>query len=489
MTHTETPPIDTILNTAPDRHIVVVGDVMLDKFIDGSVTRISPEAPIPILSINSENTMPGGAGNVVRNLSALGVKSTLIGISGQDGERDTLLSHLQPLNNTTIHLYPCNDRPTAIKIRYMANKQQILRVDNENPTPINAPTQKKLLDHYQTALATADAVILSDYGKGVLTDSFINTVITGARAKKIPVLVDPKGNDYSKYKGATLLTPNRNELHQATGMPTGSDQQIVGASHHIITTAGVDGVLATRSEQGMSWISTDITFHRPTTAIEVTDVSGAGDTVIAAVATAMACGSAPDACVHFANQCAGIVVSKLGTAVPYPSEIQNDPSQNHEPVSKIMSPSAVQKQADIWRARGLQIGFTNGCFDILHTGHLSLIEQAKSSCDRLILGLNSDASVQRLGKGDDRPINTEDSRATLLAALSHVDAVVIFNEDTPLNLINTIKPQILVKGADYTIETVVGAPEVQSWGGRVVLADLIEGKSTTGTLAKIRDKK
>ena len=489
MTDTDTNSIETLLSTAPNRHIVVVGDVMLDKFISGAVTRISPEAPIPVLSMNNTITMPGGAGNVIRNLSALGGKSTLIGISGQDGERDTLLSHLKPLAGTTIHLHPCTDRPTAVKIRYMANKQQILRVDNENPMPISADIESTLLEHYQNALDTADAVILSDYGKGVLTDSLMSTIIKKARAKKIPVLVDPKGNDYSKYKGATLLTPNRNELHQATGMPTGSDQQIVEAGNHLIVTSGVDGVLATRSEQGMSWITPDSTFHRPTTAVEVTDVSGAGDTVIAATAMAMACGSAPDACVHFANLCAGIVVSKLGTAVPHLSEIQNSTQTPYEPVSKIMSPSAIATQADIWRARGFNIGFTNGCFDILHTGHLSLIEQAKSSCDRLILGLNSDASVKRLGKGDDRPINTQDSRATLLSALSHVDAVVIFDDDTPLNLINTIKPHTLVKGADYTIDTVVGATEVQSWGGRVVLADLIAGKSTTNTIAKIRDKK
>ena len=489
MTQPHTDFIETILNTASQRHIIVVGDVMLDKFITGDVSRISPEAPIPILSMHSELSMPGGAGNVIRNLCALGVQSTLIGVSGQDSEREILLSHLQPLDNSTVHIHPCADRPTAVKTRYTAGKQQILRVDNENPAPITTAVEHSLLSHYQTALESANAVILSDYGKGVLTDTLISAVIAGAHAKNIPVLVDPKGNDYSKYKGATLLTPNRNELSQATGMPVQSDEQILQAGNHLMATTGVGGVLATRSEQGMSWITPDVTFHRPTTAIEVTDVSGAGDTVIAATAIAMACGNTPEACVQFANRCAGIVVSKLGTAVPYPSEIQNIPHKDAEPASKIMSPTAVQQQADIWRTRGLKIGFTNGCFDILHTGHLSLIEQAKTCCDRLILGLNSDASVKRLGKGDDRPINNQDSRAALLSALSHVDAVVIFDEDTPLDLINTIKPHTLIKGADYTIDTVVGATEVQSWGGRVMLADLIDGQSTTGTLAKIREKK
>ena len=484
---------DTLLTAIPDHHIVVVGDVMLDKFIGGSVTRISPEAPIPILSMQSELSMPGGAGNVIRNLSSLGAKTTLIGVTGQDNERDMLLSHLQSQSHTTIHLHPCGDRPTAVKTRYVADNQQILRVDNEKPMPIDTQVEKTLLSAVQNALENAHAIILSDYGKGVLTETLITAIIQSAQAKNIPVLVDPKGNDYSKYKGATLLTPNRNELSQATGMPTQSDQHISEASHHLITTAHVGGILATRSEQGMSWITPDIAFHQPTTAMDITDVSGAGDTVIAAVACAMACGHAPETCVHFANTCAGIVVSKLGTAVVYPADIENriqnesNPTNNHNPVSKIMSGSAVEQQSATWRTQGLNIGFTNGCFDILHTGHLSLIEQAKSACDRLILGLNSDASVKRLGKGDDRPINTEQSRAALLAALSHVDAVVIFHEDTPLNLINTIKPHTLIKGADYTIETVVGATEVQSWGGRVVLADLIDGQSTTGTIAKIRD--
>ena len=491
MTHTDTTSIDTILNTTADRHIVVVGDVMLDKFIGGKVNRISPEAPIPVLSMQSEISMAGGAGNVIRNVSSLGAQSTLIGVTGQDNERDILLSHLKPLPKATVHLHPCGDRPTAVKTRYTADNQQILRVDNENTIAITTDVEKTLLSAYKNAMNTENtsAVIISDYGKGVLTDTFIRAIISGAQDKNIPVLVDPKGNDYSKYKGATLLTPNRNELHHATQMPVRSDEQIVQACNHLMKTAGVEGILATRSEQGMSWVTPNITFHKPTTAVDITDVSGAGDTVIAAIAIAMACGSPPEACVHFANTCAGIVVSKSGTAVPYPSEIQARTENDYNRVSKIMSATAVCAQAETWRNRGFNIGFTNGCFDILHTGHLSLIEQAKTCCDRLILGLNSDASVKRLGKGDDRPINNEQSRAALLAALSHVDAVVIFDEDTPLNLINTIKPHTLIKGADYTIETVVGATEVQSWGGRVVLADLVAGKSTTDTLAKIRDKK
>ena len=480
--------MDTILNIIPSRHIVVIGDVMLDQFVQGHVSRISPEAPIPVLSMNSTISMPGGAGNVIRNLSALGAKSTLIAVSGNDNERNTLLSHLTPLNGVNIHLHACSDRPTAIKTRYVADNQQILRVDNENILPICSETEKQLLNAYIQSLSDAHCVIISDYGKGVLTDTFISAIIKHAQNNNIPVLVDPKGSDYTKYSGATLLTPNRKELQQATNMPVNSDEQIVQACSHLINNCSIDGVLATRSEQGMSWVSTDITFHRGTTAQEVTDVSGAGDTVIAAIACALSSSSPAESTVHFANTCAGIVVSKLGTAIAYPSEIQNSSANEYDRASKIMSKSAIETMANSWRSRGFSIGFTNGCFDILHTGHLSLIEQAKASCDRLILGLNSDASVKRLGKGDDRPINTEQSRAALLAALTHVDAVVIFDDDTPLDLINTIKPHTLVKGADYTIETVVGAKEVASWGGRVVLADLVAGKSTTSTLAKIRNQ-
>ena len=478
--------IASILENSANHHVVVLGDVMLDMFVQGHVSRISPEAPIPVLSMQKTVSMAGGAGNVIRNLSTLGVNSTLISVVGDDDERNVLLGHLQPLSNVHLDMLTAYDRPTTVKTRYISGNQQILRVDNEITSPIEKSLSDKVLERYKQSLEKADVIILSDYGKGVLTDDLIQEAICLAQDKQIPVLVDPKGDDYRRYRGATVLTPNRVELELATQMPVKTDEQVVQACTTLIETCGIYNVLATRSEQGMSWVCPNIAFHRATVAQDVADVSGAGDTVIAALACGLACGSSFEAIVHFANTCAGVVVSKLGTAVPHPEEILKKAPFDYERVSKVMTLSALNDLVEQWRGRGLSVGFTNGCFDILHTGHLSLIEQAKKSCDRLILGLNSDDSVRRLGKGEDRPINNENSRATVLSSIGNVDAVVIFDEDTPLNLINTIRPDVLVKGSDYTLQTVVGADEVASWGGRVLLADLIEGQSTTNTLAKIR---
>ncbi|MDX1738493.1 MAG: D-glycero-beta-D-manno-heptose 1-phosphate adenylyltransferase, partial [Alphaproteobacteria bacterium] len=287
--------------------------------------------------------------------------------------------------------------------------------------------------------------------------------------------------------GASYVTPNRLELSKASRLPTGNDVEVINAAQHLINSCGIAGVLATRSEEGMSLVSRDENpRHLPARAIEVYDVAGAGDTVIAAFAAGLAVDiSAPEAAA-LANVAAGVVVAKVGTAVAYPDEILSAAHADswQESESKVLSLDAAKSQVHRWRLKGKKVGFTNGCFDLLHPGHISLIEQAASHCDKLILGLNSDASVKRL-KGETRPMQSEIARATVLASLALVDMVVIFGEDTPLNIINSLKPDILVKGADYTVETVVGASEVMSWGGRVVLADLVDGQSTTNTIKKM----
>lgn len=300
-------------------------------------------------------------------------------------------------------------------------------------------------------------------------------------------MVDPKGTDFSCYRGASILTPNRQELSKASELPVCNDEEVINACHHIMDDCGVGGFLATRSEQGMSLISNKNEAHHLTArALEVFDVAGAGDTVIATFSAGVAAGLSMPESAWLANVAAGIVVAKVGTAVAYPDEIlssaHNDSWQEGE--DKVVSLDTAMQRAQRWRQKGLKVGFTNGCFDLLHPGHISLIEQSANHCDRLILGLNSDSSVKRL-KGESRPVQSEVSRATVLAALAKVAMVVIFSEDTPLDLINSLKPDILVKGADYTVDTVVGASEVQSWGGKVILADLVKGQSTTNTIENL----
>ena len=473
-----------------DSNILCVGDLMLDRFVTGHVDRISPEAPIPVLSIKSETSVPGGAGNVARNLAALGAKCHLIAVVGHDSSANEIEGLMQSWDGVHSHLRRQNDRPTSVKIRYLAGGQQLLRADHEVITPLAKKDADEIIIAAKEGLKSADVLILSDYGKGVLTDDVITTLIAMATAANIPVIVDPKGHDYSKYEGASLLTPNRQELALASGMPVEGDEAIINACRHLIKSCGIKGILATRSEEGMTLVNRtdqgDAIAHLKARTREVFDVSGAGDTVVASLAAALGAGATLQAAAQLANTSAGVVVGKVGTAVVYPSEIL---AANHEDAWQLSEDKVVMRQAatdkvEAWHRKGHKVGFTNGCFDLLHPGHISLVNQARANCDKLILGLNSDESVKRL-KGNDRPIQNETSRATVLASLANVDLVVIFGEDTPLELICDLKPDVLIKGADYTVSTVVGAEEVMSWGGKVVLANLVEGQSTTNTIDKM----
>ncbi|MDX9860358.1 MAG: D-glycero-beta-D-manno-heptose-7-phosphate kinase [Rhodospirillales bacterium] len=469
--------------------VLCVGDIMLDRFVTGTVERISPEAPIPVLRVEGETAMLGGAGNVLRNLAALGASCRFVGVIGGDEAGRELRALLAEHPAVTPELVVEPGRQTSIKTRFVAGTQQMLRADREDTAPLSATAGEAILDAVDRALGDCDLVVLSDYGKGVLGGGNAARIIAAARQAGRRVIVDPKGTDYGRYRGAHLLTPNRLELAQATGRPAATDDDIVAAAGQLIDTCGVEAVLATRSRDGMTLVLTGDAHHLPTEAREVFDVSGAGDTVIATVAAALAAGADLVEAARLANVAAGIVVGKVGTAAAYAADViaalhRQDLSGAEAKVLTL--PQALDRIA-VWRRTGRTVGFTNGCFDLLHPGHVALLAKARAACDRLVVGLNSDASVGRL-KGPDRPVQTEAARAAVLASLASVDLVVIFGEDTPAALIEAIRPDVLAKGADYTVETVVGADFVQAHGGRVLLIDLEPGHSTSATIARMNGK-
>lgn len=476
----------TIIENLTSARVIVVGDVMLDRFVDGVVERISPEAPIPVFSVRRETSMLGAAGNVLRNLAALGASAHLLATIGEDAAGEEIAALVDEESNARATLIPLEGRPTSIKTRYIASGQQMLRADRETIEDLSAEMQDRIAAQVAAEIADAGALLISDYGKGVLGDTLLRQLIGLARDAGRPVIVDPKGDDYSRYRGARVVTPNRQELSQASGQAVSDDASAIAACRQVIATAGVEAVLATRSEHGMTLVDGTEVHHFPARAREVFDVSGAGDTVAAAVAAALAVGTALADATHFANTAAGVVVGKVGTAVAHPAEILSAAHEDEflDAEAKVLPAAQAGDRVAGWRRQGRKVGFTNGCFDLLHPGHISLIRQAKRSCDRLVVGLNSDDSVFRL-KGAGRPVQNEASRAAVLASLADVDAVVVFGEDTPLDLIRLLKPDVLVKGADYTVEEVVGAEDVASWGGEVVLADLLDGHSTTATIRRL----
>lgn len=469
-------------------HILCLGDLMLDRFVYGMVSRISPEAPVPILKINRDFLTLGGAGNVVRNLSALGCHTTFIGITGKDDNGQKVKELLTNLPNVTAQLI--NEGRTPIKSRFISHSQQLLRVDDEVMAMPTQATMAALKETVMNALPTAKVIILSDYGKGSLPPELCQYVISAAKSAGIPVIVDPKGQDYSRYQGATLLTPNEKELSEVASYPLRSDEDIFQAMIDVKDRFKCDAVLVTRGAKGMTLLSPksgdeNQPLHIPTQAREVFDVSGAGDTVISTLAAAISTGNSLEDASWLANVAGGIVVGKVGTAVVSHDELAAAILKTEAIApSKIMSLQDANHHVQLWRRQGLTIGFTNGCFDLLHLGHLHSLEQCKKACDRLIVGLNTDSSIKRY-KGENRPIQTEIVRAHVLAALEYVDSVILFEDDTPLTLIENLLPDTLFKGADYTVDTVVGAEVVQLNGGKVHLIDLKPGYSTTATVEKL----
>ena len=467
--------------------VLCVGDIMLDRFVYGRVDRISPEAPIPILHVEREIGMLGGAGNVVRNVSALGGASAVAAVIGTDPAGAEIKALLAEDRVPTSALITNKARATGIKTRYLAGAQQMLRTDRETVQPIDAKIAKRVIDAARKTMKTCNAVVISDYGKGVLVPDVIEAIIDAARAQGCPVIIDPKGREYWRYQGADLVTPNRAELAEAVGHPVSVDSDIVDAAKSLIVGYDLGAVLVTRSQDGMTLVTAEgAVTHLPAEAREVFDVSGAGDTVVATIATAMAAGAPLLDAAALANIAAGIVVGKVGTAAAYAGDLTAVLHQQtvNDTESRILNLDQVLERVQRWQRQGLKVGFTNGCFDLLHPGHISLLSQASATCDRLIVGLNSDASVKRL-KGENRPIQNETARSTVLASLEPVDAVVLFNEDTPIKLIKAIKPDTLIKGADYSVSQVVGANVVKKYGGKIVLAKLEDGHSTTNTISKL----
>ncbi|MBI1245770.1 MAG: D-glycero-beta-D-manno-heptose 1-phosphate adenylyltransferase [Alphaproteobacteria bacterium] len=466
--------------------VAVVGDLMLDRFVYGTAERISPEAPIPVVRIAREESMLGGAGNVVRNIVGLGGAVEFISVVGQDPVGREVMGLVGELDGVEPHLLVERGRTTTIKTRYIAGHQQMLRADRETSEPIGDSIAEDAARLVCQAMADCTVVAISDYAKGMLIPREIATIIHAAKAAGRTVIVDPKGSDYSRYKGANILTPNARELAAASGMPVSDDRSVELAARKILKLADAEAVVVTRGADGMSVVrARGKSLHLPALADDVIDVSGAGDTVVATLATAMAGGIDLDSAARLATVAASIVVAKVGTAVAYSGDLVR--ALRHDDLAtgedKVVTLEQAVDEVGRWRRQGLKIGFTNGCFDLLHPGHVSLIGQARAACDRLVVGLNSDASVKRL-KGADRPVQGEAARASVLGSLGNVDLVVIFAEDTPMETIRALKPEVLVKGADYTKDKVVGAREVESWGGRVVLAKLVAGQSTSSLIAK-----
>ena len=467
--------------------VLCIGDVMLDQYVYGGVDRVSPEAPIPVLNVSRRTRALGGAGNVASNIAALGAVPRLVSVIGDDAAGGQVREIVAESGGIESHLLVDLTRPTTVKTRFIAGSQQLLRADDES---IGGLARDLLERVVEAAIATLDtaapgATILSDYGKGVLTGDVIGQLIAASRAAKVPVVVDPKGADYTKYSGADVLTPNRKELSEATRMATGSSDEIVEAARHLVESCGVRHVLVTRGAEGMSLVSAaGAPVHLPALAREIFDVSGAGDTVVAVLATGLAAGMSIAEAAQLANVAAGLVVAKVGTAVVRNAELADAVDAAASVAEKVCDRNQLAEQIAQWRSRGLTVGFTNGCFDLVHPGHIALLEQADRECDRLIVGVNSDASVGRL-KGPGRPVQDANARCRVLASVAAVDAVVVFDDDTPLELIRQFRPDVLIKGADYALDAVVGGDIVQAYGGRVVLAELIDGFSTTATIERL----
>jgi D-beta-D-heptose 7-phosphate kinase / D-beta-D-heptose 1-phosphate adenosyltransferase len=464
--------------------VLVVGDLLLDIYYWGEVQRISPEAPVPVVQVKSESWNAGGAANVAMNLAGLGLSVRIAGLVGADGEKTRLLQLLNTKGIDTGAVITATGWRTITKTRVIASNQMMLRLDKEEPVECTAQESADLIQAVQQEIENGPAaIVLSDYGKGVLTAPFCRQIITLARKRGIPVLVDPKGRDFAKYSGASLISPNRSEMAKVTNLSPADLDGMLQSGQQLCRKLAIGTFLITLGEQGIACIQAKSLHHFPATAKEVYDVSGAGDTVIAIMAAGLAGDADLHDTIHLANIAAGIVVSKIGI---YPITT-NDllraiaHGQGSEEEEKICQLAELVGRVERWRDRGERVVFTNGCFDLLHAGHVACLEQARRLGERLIVGLNSDRSVREL-KGPARPLICQEDRARVLAALAAVDAVVIFDDKTPLALIRTIRPDILAKGADYSADQVVGADFVKAHGGRTVLVPLVEGRSSSAII-------
>lgn len=469
------------LNKKPN--ILVIGDLMIDHYLWGSCDRISPEAPVQVVNVKKESSVLGGAGNVINNLVTLGSVVDVISVIGNDSVANELKSLLEKIDVPTSNLVVENNRKTSKKSRLIASQQQVLRYDMESIDDINENSHKQIIQTLEKNIDKYSSIILSDYGKGVLTTNLTKEIIKIANKNSIKVLVDPKGKDYSKYKGSYTLTPNKKEAMEATNIDIKDESSLIEALKSLKTQCELEVSLITLSEQGIAIFDDELTI-KPTVAREVYDVTGAGDTVIASIAFALGNNLDIKDAIYFANLAAGVVVGKIGSATTTLDEIYEYEYSLHKSnsTSHIKTFDEIKTLASKLHSQGKKIVFTNGCFDILHVGHVKYLEVAKSYGDVLILGLNADSSVRKL-KGPTRPINTQDDRAYILASLESVDYVVIFEEETPYELIKLIKPHVLVKGGDYEGKEVVG----QDIADELKLVQFVDGKSTTNTIKRIQN--
>ena len=471
------------LDRLPSVRVAVVGDLMLDCYLYGDVSRISPEAPVPVMRATAEKTVAGGAANVAANLAALGVEVHVVGLAGEDDARAQLVACLEGLGHIDCsRIVATPDRRTTRKTRIIGAQQQIVRIDHEDAAPCAPALERRVIEAAVAAVDASDVVVLSDYNKGVCADGVVRAVIDHARAAGKQVVIDPKRRDLSVYHGASILTPNRKELTDATQLPCETDEQAAAAARVAQQACGAD-ILLTRSEKGMSFFPVDgAPIHLATVAQDVFDVSGAGDTVVAVLAAAVGARIPFVAGMRMANHAAGIVVTTMGTATVTRDELAASMAADF--ASPAVDDGRQLELEDAvalrwrWASERLTVGIANGCFDLLHPGHVALLRRAALSCDRLVVALNSDASVRRL-KGPLRPVQDERARAAVIGAIKGVSAVVVFHEDTPRALIEALQPDVLVKGADYTEAQVVGGDIVKARGGRVILVDLAAGHSTS----------
>ena len=483
--------IQAVLERAAGRRVLCVGDLMIDRYVYGEVDRISPEAPIPVMRRQSDTSMLGAAGNVARNVAALGAEVDLVGLVGDDPEADALGRLIEAEPRLEGHIVAERGRRTTVKTRFVASGQQLLRLDIEDAMPAGKAAARSLIEAVEDATTGKGAILLSDYAKGVAAPEVVAAVTRSAAAAGVPVIVDPKGRSFAKYGKVGLIKPNARELSLTTDLPCHTDEEVERALAKALDECEADAIVVTRAGRGMSLAERGRPVrHLQGVARQVFDVSGAGDTALAALGVALAAGFDLDQATELAILASGVAVGKVGTAVVTPEElIEAEMSRHLAPAeAKVAALEGVLKAVGRWRAEGLKIGFTNGCFDILHRGHVSYLTQARAACDRLVVGLNTDASVRGLNKGEGRPVNDLESRALVLGGLASVDLVTPFDAPTPIALIEAIRPDVLIKGADYTVETVVGADVVQAYGGRVFLAPLVDGHSTTATIARMSAK-
>ena len=471
--------LQALLERVRGLKIACVGDLMLDRYVYGEVSRISPEAPIPVLKTRRTTAMPGGVGNVARNVAALGGVARLGAVVGQDAAGQELVELIAAEDGIEDAVERRAGVATIVKTRFVAAGQQLLRLDEESAA-VSAKDSAAFTD--------ASVILLSDYAKGVVSDAVIAQAIAAGRSAGVPVVVDPKGRDFARYGAVDLIKPNASELAGATGLPVETDAEVEAALKALLDATTAKAVVVTRAGKGMSLMRRDgPVAHFPGRAREVFDVSGAGDTGLAALGLALGAGASLETAVEFAILASGVVVGKAGTAVVTPAELIDAEMSQHAASAhaKVMPLDDLSHVVEGWKRQGLKVGFTNGCFDILHRGHVAYLAQARSWCDRLVVALNTDASVRQL-KGEGRPINDLDSRAVVIGGLQSVDRVTAFDDPTPLALIERLRPDVLIKGADYTREGVVGGDLVESWGGVVRLATFEDGYSTTRTIEKMR---